>query len=108
VGVGDGLGCFGLGVFGDALHAVLEAFEAFAEALAELGELLAAEEDNGNHGEDDQVCRCEKFTHESFSYCCTYDAQTATIHCRTAGIEVAVRGYTLGVGWWMSWRRVRG
>jgi hypothetical protein len=59
----DGVGGFsgfdvGLGVVaGDALHAFFEAAEAFPEALAELGQLLAAEEKNGEACQDDEVPR---------------------------------------------------
>jgi hypothetical protein len=46
-----------LDVVVDALHALFEAAETFTEALAELGQLLAAEEKNGESRQDDEVPR---------------------------------------------------
>jgi len=54
-----GVGGFGIGLnlVGHALHAFFEAAEAFTEALAELGQLFAAEEKDGEAYYDDDVPR---------------------------------------------------
>ncbi len=52
----DGVRLVGLVHFvGDALHAVLEATKSFAEALAELRQLLAAEENEHDDCENDKM-----------------------------------------------------
>lgn len=48
-----------LDVVVDALHAFFEAAEAFTEAFAELGQLLATEEKDGQAGQDNEVPRLE-------------------------------------------------
>jgi hypothetical protein len=58
---GDGVRCLGrlIDLFCDALHTILEAFEAFAETFAQLRQLFAAEEDKDNYGDDDEMCWCK-------------------------------------------------
>ena len=48
---------------GDTLHAVFEAAEPFTQPLAELGQLLAAEEHDDDDREDDQMPRLKEIAH---------------------------------------------
>jgi len=58
---GDGVRGVGwlVDLVGDALHAIFEAAETFAEAFAELWQLFAAEQDQNDYGNDDEMCRCK-------------------------------------------------
>jgi len=58
---GDGVRGLGwlVDLVGDALHAIFEAAETFAEAFAELWQLFAAEQDQNDYGNDDEMCRCK-------------------------------------------------
>ena len=50
-------------VIGDAFETVFEASVAFAEAFAQLRQLLAAEQDEDNDREDHEVHWSKEFTH---------------------------------------------
>jgi hypothetical protein len=57
---GDVMGGVGwLIVTGDALHAVFKPFETFTKTLAELGQLLAAEENEHYDCDDNEVSWCK-------------------------------------------------
>src|SRR6266702_4954585 len=52
-------------VSGDALHALFEAAQTFAETLAEFRQLLAAEQQHRKAGNDDDVPRLKESAHSS-------------------------------------------